>query len=193
MIIAVSFAIKSNQVELLQRMLSTVLEIEPHIVDLQTHSLVNSPSDTLLVFGSRAKRLIKESSGRILYLPELDKLEPEPCNENTRYEIYQELCKLKSELSRSVVLTVESLPDLNTNAVAALEAQLRAKGETTWHGVTKEGKSICLSILPAPQTNAEVVLTFAELFTLRAAMETLQIRELCIGRNSKADNSSNSK
>ena len=187
MIIAVSFAIKSHQRELLQRMLSNVLEVESVITDLQTHSLSCSPTDILLVFGMRARKLLKENIGRIISFPELIKLEPDASNENTRYEVYQELLKLKEELNGQLVLTAESLPDLSTNAIVALEILLRAKGETLWHGVTKDNRSICLSLLPCPDSIADIALTFAELFALRAAMETLQIRELSIGRTNKGN------
>jgi len=175
------------------------------IVDLMSYDLSSTTQDVLVVFGGRANRLSIKSSH--MFREEF----PEPCylsatsgNEEERQVAAERLKQIKRRLSLPVsdqmkkeqtkyIIKPEDLPDLTTTEILGqLQTTLVRQEAKEWLGWSKNGKTVRLTVEPE-EGNADINLTFAELFTLRTAMDILQVNEVeIVPRSAKQTNSKNS-
>jgi len=131
-------------------------------------------------------------------MPDIAKLDQTLGDEPTRQEAYEKLLKLKEALQSSTPTTTDvkqnltegSLPKLTSGEVRTLEEMLLNKGITHWIGVTTDGRSVRVSVEPE-RSVADIDITFAELFALKAAMEVLRIQEFEVVHTNTNDSRQN--
>jgi len=191
--IAYGFNLNSNNHELIRQMVGLVTEQAVDIYDLQNYDAIHNGEDVVFFFGEHWR--VTEAKDKPSYVkiefPDVDRLASDYGDEAERELAYEKLLKLKGALNsgdpsgasicaeeRQVnVVKEESLPDLTSQQVLQqLETAMNEQGVQAWEGVTKDGLKVRLSLEPEEGT-ADVNLTFVELFFIRAAMETLKIRE----------------
>jgi hypothetical protein len=125
----------------------------------------------------------------VRYFPEPKQLEPGG-DETARVKVWQDLLELKAEPTTKKeckTITEDSLPELTAGDVKSLEKTIKELGIKEWKGVTKDGKSIKLSVVPI-EGSEDIKMTFSELYAIKLAMEILQIKEIDIVTNSKDTN-----
>lgn len=191
--VAYGFNLNTDNHDLIRQMIGLVGEDAVDIYDLQNYEATHTPEDVVFFFGEHWRVAdAREKPCRVkIDFPDVDRLASDYGDEAERELAYEKLLKLKGALSsgdpsgasecaeeRQVnVIKEESLPDLTSQQVLQqLEAAMEQQGVQAWEGVTKDGLKARLSLEPEDGT-ADVNLTFAELFFIRAAMETLKIRE----------------
>ena len=195
---AYGFSIDQHAEQIIRSM-ATIATAEPiDVVDLAVFSVDFTTEDHVFIFGEKAKREIGDRpAGLRLFFPEVHKLDGTFGEESERELAYEQLLKLKkllvsneqketeaaeSELGQysSSTITEEVLPVLSsTDILQYLEAALRKQGPKEWLGSTKNGKLIRLT-LDKEEGKADINMTFAELYLLRLAMETLHVKEFDI-------------
>lgn len=178
-------------VDRVSKLLPTIYKQE--IIDLRSFEPESNSQDILLIFGEKAAKICKDLPCKIKEeFPDLTKLSP---NFGEQHEIEQARVKftlLKQRLTQPEkrvpkdntvqedrsTYTEESLPDASAAQILKqLETILKKKGQKEWLLYTKNNRSVRVTIEPE-QSNADIDITFAELYTLKMAMETLQAKEL---------------
>lgn len=190
-IVALGTNLKTSDKDFIHGMFKSVLEITPAIKDVISHKIKTDSTEIVVTFGNKARDLFlasKEKYLSFISFPEVKQLVATEENEQNRQQAYEQLLSLKAlkEPVDSVkAISEESLPAIDTNVL--LES-LRKTGMKEWQGITRNGKKIKLTMDPAIDKTVDVNLTFAELFVLKAAMETLQIKEFQIVCGNKEGN-----
>jgi hypothetical protein len=158
-------------------------------IDLISYKLDLDGVDIVFAYGAKAKRNF-ETYGKLsiqcLELPDFKKLEPLPENELIRKETWRKLKEFRERVESGIVLApaqkinleTRELPDFNGAQLKALAESLRLKGISFWKGKTKSGKSIIIADNAMPSTSADIVLTFAEFYTLKSMTELLGLEQV---------------
>lgn len=196
--IAYGYKIGRNDADLIQRMGQVVTDQQLHIKDLRSYECDSTDEDVLLIFGDRAKMICSHAPALAkVHLPDVSKLHAQEVETQERLEAAEILYKLRDAIDndtlnelnssskpvvttkevKSTAITESDLPDLTADSLKALEKNLRKQGKTGFQGVTQNGKSIYVSILPE-ESSADIVMTFSELYAVRLLMEALHVREL---------------
>lgn len=173
---------KTKDIELVKKMVFNVAGVMPEILDLKSYKPTIKEDDVVIAFGKAVHPFKKVYKHLKWYdFVEVSKLEPEPGNDSFRQTAYEQLLDVKAvlELAPSIEqdekpITEGSLPDLSTGALLEI---LKKTGRSDWKGITKDGRKIRLTVEPEVDTTVDLNLTFAELFLLRSAMETLHVKE----------------
>jgi len=192
-LLAISSSLKKIHYDIINRIAKNIFCQPVTIVDLKSYSPEISGGDAILLFGPRAKKHFKLNKYQNIHLilPAVIELEDESKNEKNREQTWKVLLKFKELLESSLTLTSSQLSELTANDISAIEIVLKSRGKTEWFGKTKSDKTICLSILPADKEKADIVLTFAELYAIKTAMEVLEVEEITIGTSGKRANNNN--
>lgn len=176
----------------IKKMGKVVTKEEIEIVDLTSYKIEDVPilkDDIVLLFGEQVvKWCSKYSCKTKLELPQIDKLVPASGDTESREMAYEMLLDLKTKietetfddtekLKQTEQLVEDPLPSYSCDEVKALEKNIKDNGITEWKGVTEEGKSIRIS-LNAKEKDADICLTFAELWHLKVLKDLLHIKEL---------------
>ena len=177
------------------RDMAAVVTAEPiDVVDLSVFNADITKEDMVFIFGERAKREIGDKPAQIkLVFPEIMKLDGTFGEEEERKLAYEQLLKVKKLIAAGdranttncaveqcirTTITEEVLPELSSyDVLQHLKAALSKQGTKEWLGSTKSGKLVRLT-LDKEEGKADVNMTFAELYMLRLAMETLHVKEL---------------
>ena len=175
---ALGFNLSTYHLEIVRNIASSVFNTEIEVVDIKTSKIELNNTDIVLAFGKKAHRLTK-SRPLTLELPELSKLEDRKKNEEIRRTTYLSLLEFKKEINLLSTISEKDL-DLTCDSLLSLENSLKKKGKALWMGKTKNGKSIELSLAPQKKKNADISLTFAEMYAIRTAMDTLEVDTLII-------------
>jgi hypothetical protein len=193
---AFGFSIDAHSEQIIRSMAAVATSEPIDVIDLGTFSADFTNEDMIFIFGEKARREIGDKpAGLRLSFPEVHKLDATFGEEEERKLAYDQLLKLKrllasndqketeaaeSELgtSNSCTITEEVLPELSSyDVLRYMKAALRNQGTKEWLGSTKNGKLVRLT-LEKEEGKADINMTFAELYLLRLAMETLQVKEL---------------
>lgn len=193
---AYGYRLTKDETELIRRMATHITQETIDVLDLMSYDLDIKPDDTIMAFGIRAKRACADKKClALLEFPEPGRLDPVHGEKSEREAAYSRLVKFKEVLdsgdlnnldrSRSslipkksaIKLTEELLPDLTADKVRELERYQREQGKTSWDGVTKDGKTIHITVEPE-ENNADVNMTFVELFAVLGLMEAFRVKEL---------------
>lgn len=179
----------------ISQMIKNVTTKPVEIYDLRSYELDIKEEDIVLLYGHRA---CKAANGqKCLYsicFPDISQLDEgfgdeeeiklaqeklEQLKNALASGILEELTKIKHSKQETTHNTTseESLPDINSSQVLQLESTLKKKGVMEWLGNSKDGKSFRITIEPQ-DSPADINLTFAELYGLKMAMETLRAEEL---------------
>lgn len=191
--IAYGFNLHTKDHDLIRQMVQIVTDKPVDIYDLQNYDPVNTSEDVVFFFGEhwRIKEAKQKDCKIKIEFPDTDRLAPDYGDEDERELAFVKLKKLKDALNsgdiseqscaekRQVnVITEESLPDLTSQEVLQyLKAALDNKEVQAWEGPSKNGLKVRLT-LETEEGTADINITFAELYFIKAAMETLQIKEL---------------
>lgn len=175
---ALAFNIIADHYKIINNIASSIFNSSIDIVDIKISEIELDNTDIVLVFGGKAARLVTDN---LLYLklPELSKLEDRRSNEETRELAYKSLLEFKEKINLLQEISIEDL-DLTCDNILALEKSLKEKKETAWKGVTKNGKNIEISLTPRKKKNADIFLTFAEMYAIRTAMDTLEVEKIIV-------------
>jgi len=178
-----------EEYDLIRKMATIVMDEPIEIIDLMSFPAQIDPDDVILVYGEWSQRQCEGRKCRARAdLPPIERL-PEALGElELREEAFDKLLKLKETLD-SDCLTGETtlhiteepvedpLPTFKCDQVRALEEATRGEGLTEWRGTTKDGKSLKLTFRPGTR-DADICMTFAELWNLKALKDLLHIEEL---------------
>lgn len=175
------------------------------IIDLMSYELVSTVYDVVIVFGGKAARQATKAS----YLfkeefPEPYHLSAGSGNEEDRKASAVRLKEIKHKLSlpitdqikvddKKYIIQESDLPNLTVTDILGQLKNIMVKQEAReWLGWTKNGKTVRLTVEPE-DGKADINLTFAELFTLRTAMDALHLSEVeIVPRSSTNPNKNNS-
>jgi hypothetical protein len=188
---AYGYNLRKEDYATIEGMFRVITTKKPQVCDIRSYEPESNAGDILFLFGTRATKECKGLKCKTrLEFPDVSKLDAGFGDIEERKEAMQKLLELEKVLREDTVpvteiqkhiLSDESLPALSTSEVLALEETLRKQGISEWRGMSKSGLSVCLSWVPG-RTDADINLTFPELYALKAAMETLQIEEFEIVR-----------
>ncbi len=73
----------------------------------------------------------------------------------------------------------DPVPDLELSDLKILESTLKEKKVNKWLTTTTNGKTVQISIVPE-STEADINITFCELYALKIAMDALDIKEFTV-------------
>lgn len=162
-------------------------------IDLRCYEPAGSSQDILLIFGEKAAKICNDLPCKFREIfPDFPKLspdfgEPEEIEQaRAKFKLLQQRLaepdkvfpKENTVQEDRSTYTEESLPDTSAAQILQqLQTILQKKGQKEWLLYTKNNKSVRVTIEPE-QSNADIDITFAELYTLKMAMETLQAKEL---------------
>lgn len=189
---AYGYNLSPKDYELIHRMVKLITNEVADIYDVHSYEPEVHADDVVLIYGRKAAQACKNRACRAtMEFPDASRLDPALNDEEAREEAFSRLKKLEKLLDfghtpdldldtqtiDETVITKEQLPDLTSSQVQKLEAIIRQKGYTEWLGTTQDGRTIRLTLQPE-DSEADIDMTFAELFLLRTAMERLQVKEL---------------
>lgn len=156
--------------------------------------------DTIVSFGklpaTMAEQAIKDKGFRHcqhIKLAHPRELVATQQNKTHREEAFNALNQLKISLETKrfqptgLLVTEEDLPELEAKQLLLLEKLTDKAGESSCFQTTKGGKLIEIGINPKQDSNADIFLTFEEIYTIRAIMDILQVEsiDLCRAENQK--------
>lgn len=190
---AYGFNLTENDEKIISKMFSLVTTDMPEIYDLRSFSPEIDSDDVIFVYGLKSKKICKELKCLAkIEFPDIAKLDATTGDEGQRELAYKEILKLKKylgsnykneEISTGIILedikdkiNETSLPPLNSKQVMQLEIVLKKKGITSWVCKSKDGIKTRITIEPE-KSDADINLTFKELYALKACMEVLHIEE----------------
>ena len=192
--IAYGFNLRAADVLLIQEMFKILTTEKFEVYDLRSWDPEPTSDDVVLLFGLRA---IKVYEGCSCYskteFPDISKLSRDHGDEGERSHAYKKLLRLKEGLAegkpvdpdseviskKSNIISTHNLPFASMEEIAQLEETLRERRINSWTGTTKDGKKIKLTMEPE-DSDADVDLTFRELYALRACLEALNVEEIQI-------------
>ena len=138
--------------------------------------------DIVIVYGEKAKKIIDTINARAkIPLPALNELDSTYGDKEVRQLTFEQLKKLKEALKKPVVVEEEKPKEILTEkSIPALSSRdvLKMMQDTTeWTGITQDGKTIRLTV-NSEKGKADICMTFAELYMLRLAIDTLKVTEI---------------
>jgi len=187
-VIAYGFDIKQTEYELIRNIIHILGDTRLEIYDLKSYSLSGEQDAIIFTFGKKAAMYVIEAAQHI-ELPDLIYLDPSHGDEKIRKDVYDKLLNLRKRLDSSgrlqqiTKIDEESLPNLTADDVKQLELKLREKGIHYWRAVTRGGKVVIVSNDISLGVEADVQISFPELYSMKILMETLQVKELEIVHN----------
>jgi hypothetical protein len=188
-------------------MFNIVTSEVPKILDLKSFQPKIDTTDIVFIFGNRAAKICKGMNASIeVFFPNLSKLDAVTGDQTERTLAYSKLLDLKKEIDFKLLkkdsdndlilqevkekILGKSLPELDSKQVLALESILKQKGIKSWECKGKDGTNIRITIEPE-KGNADINITFQELYALKSCIETLHVEEFGIVYKSLASDSKN--
>lgn len=115
-------------------------------------------------------------------------------DEGRKEEAYEKLLAFKEQLesgnkeeqSATVVTAEDPWPEYSAEQVQALEKSLKEKGVREWKGQLEDGRTFRVAMKSSPK-QADIDMTFAELYAIRALKEVLRVKELEFVSNSNTN------
>lgn len=178
----------SKQREIAYKSIKYLTNTKGQVIDLRNFDPVVLRTDSILVFGEKAKKKTNHLECQIkIILPDISRLDSD-FEENSPYitEARQKLKEIKKSFNQPQGIDIdilnlkEELPTQLTaiNQVSRLEAYIRQKGIDYWKGLTTNGKTIKVTLEPCKEKTADINLTFAELLAVIGLREAFQAKEL---------------
>ena len=196
---AYGIGLQEKDFELIRKIVKVVTTEHVSIKDLRYYDLKleDTTDDILFFFGDKASRSIKNIKAKeIIHLPEISTLYQDTGIQEKRREAFKKLSLLNSILEAD---TIESgteselkdpVPNFKLSDLKTLESTLREKGVNKWLTTTANGKTVQITITPEA-TKADINITFGELYALKIAMDTLDVKEFTVVYNNKANKRNN--
>ena len=195
---AYSVGLQEKDFELIRKIAKVVTTEHVAVKDLRYYDikLEETEEHIVFIFGNKASRLANEIKAKhVVRLPEISTLHSSTGILEKRKEALKKLTILKeileddlqSEMNKKVQ---DPVPEIKTSELKDLESNLKLKSIDKWLGTTNSGKTVQISINPQP-AEADINITFAELYALRIAMEALDVKEFTVvysNQTSKVNN-----
>lgn len=165
------------------------------ILNIPTHRTEDhlKPHTVVVAFGNLIHRQVVEyidkhklEDVRVYSLPLLKQLTRQPGNEGTRQTAFTTLQEVKDFLAVNMfhpdIKTIKKvdLPDLTPKQILQLEALMEQNNRLLCYQTTKSGKLISIGREQHVETKADIHMTFAEVYTIRAVMDVLDVGEVKI-------------
>ena len=185
---AYSVGLQERDFELIRKITKVVTTDHVSIKDLRYYDikLEDTKDNILFIFGSKASRLAQDIEAKqVVHLPEISTLHANTGIDEQRLEALKKLNLLKTILETDTIETntksvlKDPVPDLELSDLKILESTLKEKKINKWLTTTTNGKTVQISIVPE-STEADINITFCELYTLKIAMDTLDIKEFTV-------------
>ena len=192
---AYSVGLQEKDFDLIRKITKVVTEDHVVVKDLRYYDINLEETDKhiLFIFGNKASRLATGIKTKYtVNLPEISTLHPGTGILDKRKEALKKLNVLKEILEDDIQAELnkkiqDPVPDIKLSDLESLELNLKSKSINKWLTTTKSGKTVQISVEPE-QADADINITFAELYALRIAMEALDIKEFTVvysNQNSK--------
>ncbi len=186
-----------EEYDLIRKMATVVMDESINVIDLMSFSVHIEPNDVVLVYGKSAWRQCKdyECLARV-ELPGIERLCPTLGETKLREEAFEKLLQLKETLD-SNNLTGETTLHTKESVEDPLPTfkcdQVKAKEESTreFRGITEDGRSFKLTSQPDTK-DADICMTFAELWNLKALKDMLHVKELNFVKHTTSSRKGNS-
>ena len=184
---AYSVGIEQRDFELIRKIAKIVTEEKIVVKDLRYYDikLEETKNDVLFIFGSKASRLANNINAKnVVHLPDLITLHPDTGITENRKQVVAKLKVLKQiledDIKEELVQTIsDPIPDISISDLEILEKNLKSKSITKWLTTTKNGKTVQISLEPETK-EADINITFSELYALKIAMDALSIKEFTV-------------
>jgi len=191
---AFGFNLTSDHTELIKRMVANITDEQVEVTDVRSFEPEVTREDIVLAYGLQAQRKLQGvRCGVLLEFPDPDRLDM-TLGDPEEIRLAQEKLTSFGELldihtteqvhteeptnTQSLNLTTEEIPaNLTASDVKKLEEQQFKQGRTHWTGMTRDGRSIRVTVEPEENT-ADINITFAELYAVMGLVETLRVKEL---------------
>ncbi len=185
---AYSVGLQERDFELIRKITRVVTTDHVSVKDLRYYDikLEDTKNNILFIFGSKASRLAQDIEAKqVVHLPEISTLHASTGIDEQRLEALKKLNLLKAILETDTIeINTESalkdpVPDLELSDLKILESTLKEKKVNKWLTTTTNGKTVQISIVPE-STEADINITFCELYALKIAMDALDIKEFTV-------------
>lgn len=197
---AYSVGLQERDFELIRKIVKIITTEHVSVKDLRYYDIKSEDTDQdiLFVFGDKASRLVEGIRAKeIVHLPEIATLHANTGVQGNRKEAFKKLNLLKVALETDTLevekepvlespVLEDPVPELELSDLKILESTLKEKEVNNWRTTTASGKTIQISITPEV-TEADMNITFCELYALKIAMDALNIREFTVVYNNKAN------
>lgn len=210
MIRVFSFNITAEEQNTINKIIKFFAPETVTFIDLRCYEPESTSEDIMLLFGTKAIKICGNLSCKIKEeFPELSKLSPGFGEEYEREQANNKLKLIKkslaapsssvnkAEISSSSNETttkslVENLPDdiSSRKILEQVEIIIKNKQQKAWIITTKDNKIVRVTLSPE-SSNADIDITFAELYMLKTTMEVFQVKELEVVYNSKFSKQTN--
>lgn len=174
------FGLSQIDKETAEKICKNVLKQESTVIDIRHNEVGElNTNDILLIFGVRAQQLIKpliakKQITKHLMLAELSQLSNTENLELRKTTLVQlnEFKNILNSKSEDITVTKQSLSNLNPESIIEI-----SKKKKEWIGILEDGRSIRLSDDKEIDSKYDINMTFAELVSLKLAMEHFNIKE----------------
>ena len=189
---AYSLGIEQKDFELIRKIIKIITEETPVVKDLTFYDikLEETKGSVVFLFGKKASILAKDiAAKKILYLPETKDLHHDGGSYHKRKEVFDLLTEFKEtvliEPIKEEVLTLKDpIPEITISDLKILEETLKEKNITKWMTTSVTGKTIQITSTPQ-EGKTDINITFSELYSLKIAMDVLDIKEFSIIHSNK--------
>jgi hypothetical protein len=178
MLKAVGFNLRTQDKELLRKMIEKVLDIKEYeIIDLRVNQLTISNNDDFLISGDKAERLCKlENCNKKLIIQDVSLLEHGNNNDVSRQATYSALLKFKEELKlpRQILIKKEPIQVISKQELKTIE-------EKEYLVILNDGRKVkIVDMSDKKDGKYDIEITIQELKNLKLAIDTLQAKEITI-------------
>jgi hypothetical protein len=180
------------------------LETPASFFNIPTHRIEDhiTNNSIVIIFGNTLQKNIESfieekrlENIKVFLLPKPSQLTREEKNSFARIEAFQKLQQIKELVKTdlfhpdSIKITEADLPDLDARHLLYLEKLTEEAGRITCFQTSRQGKLIEISKEPQNESQADIHLTFQEIYTIRLIMDVLNVKEVHLVPNSKKDTS----
>jgi len=197
--------ITEEEIETIKKMIRVVTDSPAEIYDLNSFDIDIDSDDILFLYGTWASRLASEYKCKArIEFQDISRLSTTFGDEYEKEIAYDKLLDFKQQIfseTKEAVLTTkitvnetveDPWPEYSADKVQALETSLRQKQIIEWKGELEDGRTFRISMKP-DNKQADIDMTFAELYAIKALKDVLRVKELKFVSTGFSTRESNSK
>lgn len=184
-----------EETDTIRKMIGVITSRPAEVYDLNSFGVEVDPDDILFLYGPRAIRMANGFTCKAkIEFDDISVLSSTFGDEGRKEEAYEKLLAFKEQLesgnkeeqSATVVTAEDPWPEYSAEQVQALEKSLKEKGVREWKGQLEDGRTFRVAMKSSPK-QADIDMTFAELYAIRALKEVLRVKELEFVSNSNTN------
>lgn len=174
----------------IKKMMAVVTKSPVEVYDLESFGVEDIDSDDILfLYGQRAVRAASAFTCRAtIEFPDISRLSSTFGDEGEKEIAFEKLLAFKRILEsgekkeQTTTVSISEVaedpwPEYDSAKIEALEISLRQKEVTEWKGTLEDGKTFRVTMKSSPK-QADIDITFAELYAIKALKEVLRVKEL---------------